>query len=580
MRDGAAYNAQGSQTGTTGIRRWMRQGAGEGMSKTKRGYVIGVDAGTASVRAGVFDLRGALVGSADSAIQVFRPRQDCVEQSSREIWRAVGDSVREALARAQVDGSKVLGIAYDATCSLVALDERDEPVSVCLEGEPERNIIVWMDHRATEQADRINATEHPVLRYVGGKLSPEQQPPKLKWLKERLPSTWERARKFLDLADYLAYESCKVDVRSLCTVVCKWTYLGHEGEGGSWDMSFFRQIDLDDLFEGGRVGTIVAPVGSRAGALTAEAAAHLGLERGTAVGVGIIDAHAGGIGSLGMHAGEAEDALVGMNETLALIGGTSSCHMAVSQEPRFIPGIWGPYFGAMIPGMWLNEGGQSATGALIDHVIADHGAYPELSRMAEESGRSVYDVLNDEVERVRSERPGEEPTADLHVLPYFHGNRSPRADSRARGMVSGLALDGSLRALALLYYATVQAIAYGTRHIIEEMNGHGYAFRRIHACGGGTKNPLWLQEHADITGCDLYVARNTDAVLLGCAILAAVATGAYPSVLEAMRAMSPRAEVIRPNAARRAFHEAKYGVFKRMYEHQQEYRQLMGTDLS
>lgn len=549
------------------------------MDRSERGYVIGVDAGTGSVRAGVFDLRGTLLGSADSPIQVFRPRPDYVEQSSREIWGAVGDSVRQALARAQVDGSAVLGIAYDATCSLVALGESGEPVTVSPDGDPEHNVIVWMDHRATDQADRINATDHAVLRYVGGRLSPEQQPPKLKWLKEQLPSTWERAARFLDLADYLAYESCKVDVRSLCTVVCKWTYLGHEGEAGSWDMSFFHQIDLEDLFKRGRAGTVVAPVGSRAGLLTAEAAAHLGLSQSTVVGVGIIDAHAGGIGSLAMQSAGAADPLERVNETLALIGGTSSCHMAVAEEPRFIPGVWGPYFGAMIPGMWLNEGGQSATGALIDHVIADHGAYPELSRMASESGRSVYEVANDEVEKLRSEGAAQEPTADLHVLPYFHGNRSPRADSRARGMVSGLTLDASLRALALLYYATVQAIAYGTRHIIEEMNRHGYAIRRIHACGGGTKNPLWLQEHADITGCEIYLALDTEAVLLGSAILAAVAAGVYSSVPEAMRAMGMRAEVIRPNAGRRAFHEAKYRVFKRMYEHQQEYREAMESSL-
>jgi ribulose kinase len=227
--------------------------------------------------------------------------------------------------------------------------------------------------------------------------------------------------------------------------------------------------------------------------------------------------------------------------------------------------------------MWLNEGGQSATGALIDHVIADHAAYPELLRAAEQSGCSIYEVLNGEAAKLRGEATGREPTADLHVLPYHHGNRSPRADSRARGMVSGLTLDASLHSLALLYYATIQAIAYGTRHIIEEMNCHGYAIRRIHACGGGTKNPLWLQEHADVTGCDLYVARDTEAVLLGSAILAAVAAGAYPSVPQAMQAMSPQAEVIHPDNARRAFHEAKYRVFKRMYEHQQEYREIMGV---
>src|SRR4030042_4898931 len=143
-----------------------------------------------------------------------------------------------------------------------------------------------------------------------------------------------------------------------------------------------------------------------------------------------------------MHTGGAEGpAGQEMNETLALIGGTPSCHMAVSYEPRFISGVWGPYFGAMIPGMWLNEGGQSATGSLIDHVIANHGAYPDLASTVEGSGRTVYEILNDEVDRLRGEWAGQEPTADLHVLPYFHGNRSPRADSRARGLVSGPPMD-------------------------------------------------------------------------------------------------------------------------------------------
>src|SRR3989304_5585046 len=167
---------------------------GEGMVNGGGKYVIGVDAGTGSVRAGVFDLQGTLLGSAESAIQVFRPRPDHVEQPSRDIWRAVGASVREAMAKAGVGAASVLGIAYDATCSLVALDERDEPVTVSLDAAPERNFIVWMDHRAAEQADRINATGHAVLRYVGGKLSPEQEPPKLKWLKERLPATGKRGR--------------------------------------------------------------------------------------------------------------------------------------------------------------------------------------------------------------------------------------------------------------------------------------------------------------------------------------------------------------------------------------------------
>jgi FGGY-family pentulose kinase len=543
------------------------------MTATNGRFFVGVDAGTASVRAGVFESGGRLLGAADSAIEVRQPQDDFVEQSSRDIWRAVGEAVRRAVGEAAMDAKGVEGIGFDATCSLVALDRHSQPITVSSGGDPDQNVIVWMDHRATDQADRMNATAHPVLRYVGGRLSPEQEPPKLLWLKENLPQTWVGAGKFLDLADYLVYQACGDDVRSQCTVVCKWTYLGHEGAGGSWDRSFFRRIALDDLFDGDRAGRRVAPVGSLAGALTAEAAAHLGLVAGTAVATGIIDAHAGGLGALGMRRGD-EDALGDMDAKLALISGTSSCHMAVSREARFIPGVWGPYYGAMIPDMWLNEGGQSVTGALIDHVIESHVGYPALKEAAAQSGRTIYQALNDELAAIGPVAV-RDALVGLHVLPYFHGNRSPRADSRARGMISGLTIDSSLRSLALLYLATAQAIAHGTRHIVEAMNAAGYRIRQLHACGGGSKNPVLMQEHADITGCRVLFAPNMEPVLLGSAMLAAVAAGAYRSVADAMRGMSPTAEVVKPDVSRKAFHEAKYRVFKRMYEHQLEYREML-----
>lgn len=538
-------------------------------------YVVGIDVGTGSARAGIFDLQGRMIATAQHPIQIFRPREDHVEQSSRDIWRAVSASVRAVLEKGAVNPALVVGICFDATCSLVALDEKDLPVTVSLDGNPDQNIIVWMDHRAQKQADEINRTGHSVLDYVGGKLSPEQEPPKLKWIKEHLPETWRRAAKFFDLADYLVYESCQEDARSLCTVVCKWTYLGHEGEGGSWDKSFFKEINLEDLFAGGRAGEKFHSIGTKAGSLTAKAASDLGLCEGTSVGVGIIDAHAGGIGSIGMAVEKEESGIEQIQQTLALIGGTSSCHMAVSVEPRFIGGVWGPYYGAMIPAMWLTEGGQSATGALLDHIIENHASAPQLKRDAATQDRTVYELLNRKVMEMKKVDLSSLLTHELHVLPDFHGNRSPRADNHARGMISGLTIDSSFESLARLYCATIQAIAYGTRHIIETLNEHGYAITRIHACGGGTKNPLWLQEHADVTGCDLYIACESEAVLLGAAILAAVAAGKFSNIIEAIRAMSPRAEVIRPNRSTSDFHNAKYEVFKLMYNHQQQYRQIM-----
>ena len=532
--------------------------------------VIGIDVGTGSTRAGLFDLNGNLLASAVNPIQIFRPQADYVEQSSRDIWQSVCQSVKDCLEKSGVEKENIIGISFDATCSLVALDENDAPVSVDFDGDDEKNIIVWMDHRATKQADEINQTKHRVLDYVGGQISPEQEPPKLKWIKENLPETWRRTRRFFDLADYLVYEATKKDVRSLCTVVCKWTYLGHEN---CWDKSFFEQINLADLFEPNRVGERIAPMGTRAGNLTAQAAQDLGLSEKTVVGVGIIDAHSGGLGSLGMtKTGEKFDRKQ-IENTLALIGGTSSCHLATAPEARFVPGVWGPYFGAMLPEMWLAEGGQSATGALVDFVIENHAFAPKLHRKALESGLTIYELLNDQVAELRKE--GGELTKDLHILPDFNGNRSPCADPYSRGMWSGLTLDASFESLAKTYLATIQAIAYGTRHIIESLNAQGYDIRRIHASGGGTKNPLWMQEHADICGMEILIAEDSESVMLGAAMLAAVAAGKFDSIFEAMRAMSPAAETVEPNFSNRDFHERKYRVFKLMYEHQREYREIM-----
>lgn len=541
-----------------------------------RDLVVGVDVGTGSARAGVFDLHGTMLGADSHPIQIFRPAPDHVEHSSDDIWAAVALAVRGALARADVDPARVAGISFDATCSLVALGEGDRPITVSTTGDPAHNVIVWMDHRAEEEAELINRTGHRVLEYVGGRISPEQEPPKLLWLKEHLPETWRDARKFLDLADFLVYRASGRDVRSLCTVVCKWTYLGHEGEHGRWDPTFFAQVGLEDLFAHGRAGELVRPMGTPVGTLTGRAAAELGLPRDAVVGVGIIDAHAGGIGAIGMSAAGERFDPEAMERTLCLIGGTSSCHMAVSREPRYVPGVWGPYFGAMIPGYWLTEGGQSATGALIDHVIDNHVCAPTLRDDADRQGTTVYELLNRRVRELAAASGGRPLAGHLHVYPDFLGNRSPRADSSLRGMISGLSLDASLDGLAMLYLATIRAVAYGTRHIVEALEAQGYRLERIHATGGGTKNPLWLKEHADITGRQILVAPEVDAVMLGTAILAAVAAGAYPSIPAAIAAMSPRATVVDPDTSTRAFHEAKYAVFHRMYEDQQAYRRMIG----
>ncbi|CAI1143380.1 FGGY-family carbohydrate kinase [Serratia liquefaciens] len=542
-------------------------------------YFIGVDVGTGSARAGVFDLNGHMVGQASRTIDLYRPKADFVEQSSDNIWQAVCNAVRDAVNQADINPIQVKGLGFDATCSLVVLDKEGQPLTVSPSGRTEQNIIVWMDHRAITQAERINATKHRVLDFVGGIISPEMQTPKMLWLKQHMPTTWANAGYLFDLPDFLTWRATQDATRSLCSTVCKWTYLGHEQR---WDKSYFKQIGLEDVLEhdAAKIGSDVKMMGEPLGhGLTQRAASEMGLIAGTAVSVSIIDAHAGTLGTLGATgvSGEVAD----FNRRVALIGGTSTGHMAMSRTARFIGGVWGPYYSAILPEYWLNEGGQSATGALIDHVIQSHPCYPELLAQAKTQGQTIYEVLNALLRRMAGE-PEEIAflTQDIHMLPYFHGNRSPRANPTLTGTLTGLKLSRTPEDMALHYLATIQAIALGTRHIIETMNQSGYSIDTIMASGGGTKNPIFVQEHANATGCAMLLPEESEAMLLGGAMMGTVAAGVYDTLPEAMSAMSRIGKTVTPQTNKiKRYYDRKYRVFHELYNDHMKYRQLMQEEV-
>jgi len=544
-------------------------------------YFIGIDVGTGSARAGLFDQNGQLIANHSRSIQAWRPKPNFVEQSSQNIWESICICTKTVLAESGIAPASIKGLGFDATCSLVLVDAEGQPVTVSPDGDDNQNVIVWMDHRALKETEFVNqAGDFPVFEFVGGKISPEMQTPKLLWLKKHLPESWKRTAHFFDLPDYLTYRATGALTRSLCSTTCKWTYLAHEAEEGrsGWQGKFFEAIGLGDLANEGfaRIGTEVRPMGEAIGeGLTASAAEELGLLAGTAVGVSIIDAHAGGIGMIGMAETDGGPTPDSLDNRLALIGGTSTCHMVVSPDKRPIPGVWGPYYSSMVPGLWLNEGGQSATGALVDHVIFNHGATETMMKASKEAGITPYEVLNAKLAELADEAPLHELTKDLHVCPYFHGNRSPRANPHLVGMISGLHLSATLDDLALLYLATIQAIAYGTRHIIESMNAAGYRIDTLVCCGGGTKNPVFLQQHADITQCQLILPNEPEAVILGSAMLGAVAAGTYDSVQIAMAAMSRPGKVIESDATATTYHDCKYKVFHKLYDDQVAYAELM-----
>ncbi|TPW30666.1 FGGY-family carbohydrate kinase [Pararhizobium mangrovi] len=531
---------------------------------------IGVDVGTGSARAGIFTADGALLATAKRTVEIWREPGEIVEQSSEQIWQAVCASVKEALGQSGVEASSVAGIGFDATCSLVVLDPEGQPLAVGPSNDPARNVMVWMDHRAAREADEINATGHPVLRYVGGRISPEMETPKLLWLKRNRPDGFASAGYFFDLADYLTFRATGSLSRSACTVTCKWTYLAHERR---WDPDYFRRIGLEELADEDfrRIGTDIVEPGSALGTgLTGEAGHALGLPVGTAVGAALIDAHAGGVGTLGS---AIEGQAAEVESRLAYIFGTSACSMASTREPAYVDGVWGPYYDAMIPGLWLNEGGQSAAGAAIDHLVTLHPAAPKARRKAEGDGLGLTAWLE---RRAREAATGSDVVSlarGLHVVPEFLGNRSPFAEPDARAVIAGLGLDDGMESLVSLYVAGLCGVGYGLRQLLDRFAENGVSITTIVASGGAAQSDLVRQVLADTTGVAVAIANAEEPVLLGSAMLAAAAGGHEGSVASAMTAMSAPARLYTPAGGETATrHDARYAAFEKLQAAAREIR--------
>lgn len=520
-------------------------------------HLCAVDVGTGSARAGIFDRAGRQLGRAERPIAMNRSTAGQAEHDSEDIWAAVCACVRAARDAAGIAPSDIVGISFDATCSTVFRGRNGEQVSVSSDGDDRWDTIVWLDHRALAEADECTATRHEVLNYVGGVMSPEMATPKLMWVKRHLPASWARTGRLFDLADFLTHKASGSLARSQCTLTAKWTYLAHERE--AWRHDFFSAVGLADIFQHAALPDRASPVGSDLGPLTPEAAEALGLTTRCRVGTGLIDAFAGALGVIGGRPG--------IERHLALIAGTSSCLMAMSAEPRAFAGVWGPYFGAALPDLWLSEGGQSATGALLDHVIRWHGA-------GGEPDAAMHGRITERIMELRAVE-GIDLAGRLHVLPDFHGNRSPLADPHALGVISGLTLDASFDSLCRLYWRTAVAIALGIRHVLDALNANGYVIDTLHVTGGHTRNPLLMELYPDATGCTVVEPVGSDAVLLGTAMAAAAAAGLYPTLTEACSAMRQEGRARQPNPSVRARFDRDYRIFLEMHRQR---RQLDAID--
>jgi FGGY-family pentulose kinase len=491
---------------------------------------LGLDVGTQSVRAALIDAAGNCRAFATSGIHTTYPQPGWAEQDASEWWQAAREAVPQALAKGQVSAADVAGIGLDCTACTVLPCRED--------GTPLRKALLWMDQRAFREAAEISATGDPILRYVSGVVSPEWMLPKALWLKRHEPAVYDQSSKLIECTDWFMHQLTGEWTLSLNHVTVKWNYAR---PAGGWSLPMLRQVGLEELT--GKWPARVVPLGGGQSKLSGKAAAELGLRSGIPVAQGGIDAYLGMLGLGAVNGGD-----------LAMIMGSSTCHLAMSAAGLFGSGMLGCYPDAVVEGLYTLEGGQTATGSILNWY-REHFAGAE-SAEGERTGRSVYEILDAKAAAVLPGCDG------LVCLDYWQGNRCPLKDPRGRGAFWGLTLShGPGHVFRSIYEAT----AFGTRHILEDLQPHGFTVGRLFAGGGGAKSKLWLQIHADVVGQPIHVPRDSEACALGSAMIAAVHAGHYPDLDAAARHMVQIAGVIEPRRENKDAYDAYYARYLATY---------------
>lgn len=477
-------------------------------------YYMGIDGGTGSVRVMVYDGKGNNLGGQVVPYGVYHPRSGWAEQDPDEWWEALKAAVQGALKNSGVDPKDIKAVTADATTSTVVLLDKDK--------KPVRRAIMWMDVRAADQAARIYASGHPMIKYYMSGVPAESLVPKCLWLKEVEPESWEKAETVFEYTDWLHWKLTGNINANISVASFRWFY--DEPQGG-WQEDFYRTIGLEDLTT--KLPRRVLHLGEVQGRVCREAAKALGLAEGTIVGQGPLDAVASMIGVNVVKPGG-----------MALIGGSSTPLFGLSEKEIHAPGIAGAYPNCVLPGTSLVEGGQVSTGSILSWFKKNFLPL-EWAREAQARGVSAFEVIN---EKAAAIPPGSE---GLVLLDYFQGNRTPYADSLARGVIWGLSL---MHGAAHLARAIMEGVAYGAEHCFRAMGAAGYEVKEIVACGGIVESPLWMQIHADVCGLPIQTTTETDAAAcLGDAIIAAVAAGEYSSIPEAAAAMVKLSKTYEPN---------------------------------
>lgn len=526
-------------------------------------YTIGIDFGSLSGRAVIVrvadgtELANAVHPYTHAVMDVALASTgaplppDWALQDPNDYIDVLKNAVPAAVAAAGIDPADVIGIGTDFTaCTVLPVTADGTPLSDLPEyaDRPHAYVKLWKHHAAQPHADRINALarergERWLARY-GGFISSEWEFAKALQLLEEDPEIYERMDHWVEAADWIVWQLSGRYVRNACTA----GYKGILQDGRYPSTDFLAALNSGFAsFVTDKLEHQIGQLGSAAGTLTAEAALWTGLPEGITVAVGNVDAHVTAPAAKATEPGR-----------MVAIMGTSTCHVMNGTQLREVPGMCGVVEGGITPGYYGYEAGQSGVGDIFAWFV-DGLSSRAVSDAAAAAGTSIHQYLMDISEQKPIGSHG------LVALDWENGNRSVLVDHELSGVIVGLTLTTPPEDI---YRALVEATAFGTRTIVETFAASGVPVTEFIVAGGLLKNTPLMQLYSDVLGMSISIIDSDQGPALGSAIHAAVAAGAYPSVLAAGEAMGKvRHAVYTPNSAKHAVYDRLFAEYTLLHDY-------------
>ena len=477
---------------------------------------IGIDLGTSATKFLLMDEAGAILNIVSKEYPLEFPHPGWSQQAPQDWWDAVLAGVPELLEGQ--DASQVAGIGCGGQMhGLVVLDEADEVIRPC---------ILWNDGRTEKQVRYLNEEvgRDKLSAWTANIAFAGFTAPKLLWMRENEPELFDRISKIMLPKDYVNYKLTGVH----CT-----DYSDASGmllldvQNRRWspemiEVCGIREEQLPRLFESAE------PVGT----LLPEVAAKLGLPEGVVVCAGAGDNAAAAVGTGAVGDGRCNISL-GTSGTIFITSDTFGVDRA-----NALHSFDHADGGFHLMGCILSA--ASCNAWWVDDILGsgDHAAEQAAIKADEVNLQQAY------------------------YLPYLMGERSPHNDANARGAFVGLRMDTPRHEMTR---AVLEGVAFAFRDCLDIARAQGIQVDVSTVCGGGANSRLWLEMLASVLGVRLEIPQTEQGPGYGGAMLAAVACGAYPSVVECARALVRVKDVVEPNPELAPAYDARYQVWRTLY---------------